>query len=191
MCQVATPGELRSSKGDAQMKSLARAVSVLALLAVQLGGCGGTPGDSITPGAKPSQPITPGEPSVHRLLRPRTPPSSRSSNRRSRQWQASTPRGSPSGTPCRSTSRSATRRSRQPAWNLIQKSALALPSADQTILEKRGFVISETRRFPSFIYGCYQPCICRSAPLRVRRLHPLCGAPVRTTPCCCAWRCTR
>ena len=49
------------------MKSLARAVSVLALLAVQLGGCGGTPGDSITPGAKPSQPITPGKPVTTKL----------------------------------------------------------------------------------------------------------------------------
>lgn len=151
------------------MKSLARAASVLALLAVQLGGCAGTSGDSITPGdpgkPKPSQPITPGKPVTTQL-------SAKDAAELAKLEQAlaavagldaqgfaakySVPFNESLGYAPLSAA----------GMDLIQKSALALPSADQTILEKRGFVISETRRFPSFIYG-YQTLYLQDLPLYV------------------------
>lgn len=50
--------------------------------------------------------------------------------------------------------------------DLIQKSPVALGAAEQAILDQRGFVISENRRFPSFVYG-YQTLYLADLPLYV------------------------
>lgn len=51
-------------------------------------------------------------------------------------------------------------------FDLIQKSSLALDGAEQKVLEKRGFVITEKHRFPSFVYG-YQTLYLDDLPLYV------------------------
>jgi hypothetical protein len=151
------------------MKSLARAASVLALLAVQLGGCGGTPGDSITatgPGKpKPSQPLTPGKPVTTELSA-----KDAAELAKLEQELAAVAGLDAQGFAAKYAVPFNDSLGYSPlsaaGMDLIQKSALALPSADQSILEKRGFVISETRRFPSFIYG-YQTLYLQDLPLYV------------------------
>ena len=50
--------------------------------------------------------------------------------------------------------------------DLIQKSPLSLGTAEQTVLGKHGFVVSENRRFPSFVYG-YQTLYLADLPVYV------------------------
>jgi len=50
--------------------------------------------------------------------------------------------------------------------DLVQKSPLAIGTAEQAILEKHGFVISENHRFPSFVYG-YQTIYMADLPVYI------------------------
>lgn len=154
------------------MKSLAHTGSVLALVALTLGGCTGTPdesGDSISPHGpgtpKPSQPLTPGQPVTTQLSEADAAELEQLKLELGAVANLDAPgfaakyavpfSGSLGYSPLGAA-----------GLDLIQKSALALPSAEQGVLDEHGFVISEKRRFPSFVYG-YQAIYLEDLPVYV------------------------
>lgn len=154
------------------MKSLAHTGSVLALVALTLGGCTGTPdesGDSISPHGpgtpKPSQPLTPGQPVTTQLSEADAAELEQLKQELGAVANLDAPgfaakyavpfSGSLGYSPLGAA-----------GLDLIQKSALALPSAEQGVLDEHGFVISEKRRFPSFVYG-YQTIYLEDLPVYV------------------------
>lgn len=153
------------------MKSLKNAASLIAVvLAGVLTGCG-TPDESDTPithvpgGPTPSQPLTPGKAVTTQLatgdaaeLEKLTAELAAVANLDAQGF--ATKYAVPFSTSLDYSPLTAA------GLDLIQKSALALPSAEQNTLGKRGFVISENRRFPSFVYG-YQSIYLEDLPVYV------------------------
>lgn len=154
------------------MKTLAHAGSLLTVVALVLAGCGGTPeesGGSITPhtpgGPKPSQPLTPGKPVTTELS-----PADAAELEKLKQELAAVANLDAPGFAAKYAVPFSASLDYSPlsaaGLDLIQKSALALPSAEQSALGKHGFVISENRRFPSFVYG-YQTIYLEDLPVYV------------------------